>query len=179
MAAPEPRRFRRVVTGDNASGRSHIVADGEPPALTVAERPGYRVSNVWVTSATPASISAPDRVAAHKGILPPPRGNLLRVIDYPPEAADPAERKRQLAATFGKLYPDAEHHLDDKHPGMHRTLTVDYAIVLEGEITAMLDDDETVLRAGDILIQRGTNHAWANRSGKPARICFVLIDGAP
>jgi len=60
---------------------------------------------------------------------------------------------------------------------MHRTLTVDYAIILEGEIVAMLDDGETVLRAGDILIQRGTNHAWANRSGKPARICFVLIDG--
>ena len=60
---------------------------------------------------------------------------------------------------------------------MHRTETVDYAIVLEGEIVAMLDDSETVLRAGDILIQRGTNHAWANRSGKPARICFVLIDG--
>ncbi len=178
MAGPELRRFRRVVTGDNSSGRSRIVDDGEPPALTVPERPGYRVSNVWVTSETPASISAPDRVAAHKGILPPPRGNLLRVIDYPPEAADPAERKLQLAATFGKLYPDAEHHIDDKHPGMHRTLTVDYAIILEGEIVAMLDDDETVLRAGDILIQRGTNHAWANRSGKPARICFVLIDGA-
>jgi uncharacterized cupin superfamily protein len=60
---------------------------------------------------------------------------------------------------------------------MHRTETVDYAIMLEGEIVAMLDDSETVLRAGDILIQRGTNHAWANRSSKPARICFVLIDG--
>ena len=99
------------------------------------------------------------------------------MIDYPPESTDPAERRRQLAATFGSLYPYAEHRIDDKHPGMHRTETVDYAIVLEGEIVAMMDDNETVLRAGDILIQRGTNHAWANRSGKPARICFVLIDG--
>ena len=178
MAEQELRRFRRVVTGADASGRSRIIADDEPPALTVEERPGYRVANIWVTSETPASVSAPDRVATHQGILPPPRGNLLRVIDYPAEATDPVERKRQLAATFRKLYPDAEHHVDDKHPGMHRTLTVDYAIVLEGEIVAMLDDSETVLRAGDILIQRGTNHAWANRSGKPARICFVLIDGA-
>jgi hypothetical protein len=176
MAEQELRRFRRVVTGDNASGRSSIVEDSEPPALTVAERPGYRVSNIWVTSDTPASISAPDRVSAHKGILPPARGNLLRIIDYPAEAKDPVERKRQLAATFRKLYPDADHHVDDKHPGMHRTLTVDYAIILAGEIVAMLDDGETVLHAGDILIQRGTNHAWANRSGKPARICFVLID---
>ena len=110
-------------------------------------------------------------------MLPPPRGTVLRVIDYPPEATDPVERRRQLAATFGTLYPDAEHRIDDKHPGMHRTETVDYAIVLDGEIVAMLDDSETVLRAGDILIQRGTNHTWANRSGKPARICFVLIDG--
>ena len=108
---------------------------------------------------------------------PPHHGTILRVIDYPPESSDPAERRRQLAATFGSLYPDAEHRIDDKHPGMHRTETVDYAIVLEGEIVAVLDDEETVLKAGDILIQRGTNHAWANRSGKPARICFVLIDG--
>ncbi len=179
MAPAELSNIRRVVTGIGAAGRSHIIEDGAPPALTVAERPGYRVSNVWVTGETPASVVAPDRVAAHRGVLPPPRGTVLRVIDYPPEAADPVERRRQLAATFGKLYPDAEHHIDDKHPGMHRTLTVDYAIVLAGEIVAVLDEEETVLRAGDILIQRGTSHAWANRSGQPARICFVLIDGAP
>jgi len=176
--AAELHSFRRVVTGDNAAGKSHIIADAAPAALSVPERPGYRVSNIWVTGETPAPIAAPDRVAAHRGVSPPPRGTVLRVIDYPPEPADPAERRRQLAATFGTLYPDAEHHIDDKHPGMHRTATVDYAIVLEGEIIAILDEEETVLRAGDILVQRGTNHAWANRSGKPARICFVLIDGA-
>jgi mannose-6-phosphate isomerase-like protein (cupin superfamily) len=169
---------RRVVTGDNAQGRSRIIEDRAAPALTVAERPGYRVSNIWVTSDTPAAIGAPDQVATHKGVSPPKRGTVLRVIDYPPDAKDPAERKRQLAATFGKLYPDAEHHVDDKHPGMHRTLTVDYAIILEGEIVAILDEEETVLRAGDILVQRGTSHAWANRSERVARICFVLIDGA-
>jgi hypothetical protein len=173
----ELRPVRRVVTGDTAQGRSRIVADGAPAALTVAERPGYCVSNLWVTSDTPAPIAAPDAVAAHKGVSPPKRGTVLRVIDYPPDAKDPAERKRQLAATFGTLYPDAEHHVDDKHPGMHRTVTVDYAIILEGEIVAMLDEAETVLRAGDILVQRGTNHAWANRSDRIARICFVLIDG--
>jgi Cupin domain len=174
----EFRPVRRVVTGDTAQGRSRIVADGAPATLSVPERPGYRVSNLWVTTGTPAPIAAPDTVAAHKGVSPPQRGTVLRVIDYPPDAKDPAERKRQLAATFGKLYPDAEHRVDDKHPGMHRTVTVDYAIILEGEIVAMLDEEETVLRAGDILVQRGTNHAWANRSDRIARICFVLIDGA-
>jgi hypothetical protein len=178
MAMEELRPVRRVVTGVTASGKSKIVEDRIAPALTVPERPGYRVSNIWVTGESPASVSAADRVAGHKGVLPPPRGTVLRVIDYPPESPDPAERKRQLAATFSKLYPDAEHRIEDKHPGMHLTLTVDYAIMLEGEIVAMLDEEETVLRAGDILVQRGTSHAWANRSGKPARICFVLIDGA-
>lgn len=176
--ARELPAVRRVVTGEGGSGRSRIIEDDAAAALTVAERPGYRVSNIWVTEETPASIGAPDRVAAHKGIAPPERGTILRVIDYPPDAKDPAERRRQLAATFGALYRDAEHRIDDQHPGMHRTVTVDYAIVLEGEIVAMLDEGETVLRAGDILIQRGTSHAWANRSDRVARICFVLIDGA-
>ena len=171
------RGVRRVVTEENPNGRSRIVEDRQPPIMTVPERPGYNVSNIWVTNGSPAPINAIDQTAAHKGVSPPRHGTVLRVIDYPPESSDPAERRRQLAATFGSLYPDAEHRIDDKHPGMHRTETVDYAIVLDGEIVAMLDDSETVLRAGDILIQRGTNHAWANRSGKPARICFVLIDG--
>ena len=81
------------------------------------------------------------------------------------------------AATFASLFPDADHTLKPHdHPGMHKTDTIDYAIMLAGEITAILDGEETILRAGDILIQRGTNHAWANRSGKPARMAFVLID---
>jgi hypothetical protein len=175
--AEQPRGVRRVVTEENPEGRSRIVEDARPPVMSVPERPGYGVSNIWVTGGTPASINALDQTAGHKGVSPPRHGTVLRVIDYPPESSDPAERRRQLAATFGALYPDAEHRIDDKHPGMHRTETVDYAIVLEGEIVAIMDDNETVLRAGDILIQRGTNHAWANRSGKPARICFVLIDG--
>lgn len=175
--AEQPRGVRRVVTEENPAGRSRIVEDARPPVMTVAERPGYNVSNIWVTNGTPAPIDDADRTAGHKGVSPPRHGTILRVIDYPPESSDPAERRRQLAATFGSLYPDAEHRIDDKHPGMHRTETVDYAIVLDGEITAIMDDNETVLRTGDILIQRGTNHAWANRSGKPARICFVLIDG--
>jgi hypothetical protein len=177
MAGERLRGVRRVVTEEDARGRSRIIEDEQPSVMSVPERPGYNVSNIWVTSGAPALIGVPDRVAGHKGVLPPRHGTVLRVIDYPPESSDPAERRRQLAATFGTLYPDAEHRIDDKHPGMHRTETVDYAIVLEGEIVAVLDDEETVLKTGDILIQRGTNHAWANRSGKPARICFVLIDG--
>ena len=171
--------IRRIVTGDDAKGRSRIIEDGPSPSIrTVAARPGYRAVNVWRTQETPARINAPDSTAQHQGISPPKHGNILRIIDFPPEPADPVKLKEMLDSTFGGIYKDAAH---DKrpgvHPGMHRTETVDYAIVLEGEIYAVMDEGETLMRAGDVLIQRGTNHAWANRSDRTARIAFVLIDG--
>ena len=179
MSNPLPP-IRRIVTEDDPNGRSRIAADGMPTALrTVPERPDYRVANLWRTEAGPAPVNAPDTINDHKGILPPKNGgSMLRVIDYPPESKDPAERQRQIHATFGGMYSDAQHDKrDGAHPGMHRTDTVDYAILLEGEIWAIMDEGETLMRAGDILVQRGTNHAWANRSEKNARICFVLLDG--
>jgi hypothetical protein len=172
-------QIRRVVTGDDAKGNSRIVEDA--PAMSirnVAARPGYRAVNVWRTAQTPAKIGAADSTAQHQGILPPGNGTILRIIDFPPEPRDEAELRRQLDATFGGIYQDAAHdRRAGKHPGMHRTETVDYAIVLAGEIWAVMDEGETLLRAGDVLIQRGTNHAWANRSDATARIAFVLIDG--
>ena len=171
--------IRRIVTEDDAQGRSRIAEDAPAQAVrTVAERPGYRSVNLWRTIGMPMPIAAPDDIARHQGILPPKDGTILRIIDFPPEPADPAERSRRILATFGGMFKDATH--DDRpgaHPGMHRTGTVDYAIVLEGEIWAVMDEGETLMKAGDVLIQRGTNHAWANRSQKTARICFVLMDG--
>ena len=171
--------IRRIVTGHDAQGRSIIVEDTPAKSIrTVPERPGYRAVNTWRTEASPAPIDAPDTTDTHKGILPPKGGTLLRIIDFPPEPRDPEELKRRLHATFGGIYQDAHHDKrPGSHPGMHRTQTVDYAIVLEGEIWAVMDEGETLMRAGDVLIQRGTNHAWANRSHKTARIAFVLIDG--
>ena len=171
---------RRIVTGNDAEGRSSIVEDGLPPAvITVPERPGYVVSNVWTTAETPAAIDRPDASTAHRGILPPGNGTILRVIEYPPEPETREDFEAMARATFRALYPDVAHNPDaTTHAGMHTTETVDYAIILDGEITAVMDDGETVMKAGDIMIQRGTNHAWANRSGKPCRIAFVLIDGS-
>jgi hypothetical protein len=162
--------IRRIVTGDDANGSSRIVEDAPATAIrTVPERPGYRAVNVWRTHA--------GAVEQHQGILPPKGGTILRIIDFPPEPKDPEERRRRIAATFGGIFKDASHDKrDGKHPGMHRTATVDYAIVLEGEIWAVMDEGETLMRAGDVLIQRGTNHAWANRSNATARVAFVLID---
>ena len=172
--------IRRIVTADDTDGRSRIFEDAPATAIrSVAERPGYRNVNVWRTEAAPAPIFAQDSIAQHTGILPPGNGgSILRIIDFPPEPSDPAERKRRIQATFGSMFSDAQHDKrEGAHPGMHRTDTVDYAIILAGEIWAVMDDGETLMRAGDVLIQRGTNHAWANRSGRTARIAFVLLDG--
>jgi mannose-6-phosphate isomerase-like protein (cupin superfamily) len=172
--------IRRIVTADDAHGRSRIAEDAPAACIrTVDERPGYRNVNLWRTESAPAALAAPDSIADHRGILPPANGgSILRIIDFPPEVADPAERKRRIQATFGTMFTDAQHDKrEGAHPGMHRTETVDYAIILEGEIWAVMDENETLMRAGDVLIQRGTNHAWANRSRKTARIAFVLLDG--
>ena len=121
---------------------------------------------------------------AKRGLVlaPPKGGTRIRVLDIPPESAslrniNPAEARKHFAEIGAA---DAATHTSGAnapHPYMHRTETVDYGIVLEGEIVLIVDRDETVVRAGDIVIQRGTNHAWANRSGRNCRIAFVLIDG--
>ena len=177
--AQQPSPVRRVVTGIDASGRARIVEDGLAAAVkTVPARPGFRVTNVWATHGSPAPIGDPDRIGEVQGVLPPANGTVVRIIDFPPEAKDPAERERAARASFANLFPDAAHHPEGgPHPAMHETETVDYAIVMSGEIVAIMDEGETVLRSGDVLIQRGTNHAWSNRSVEFCRVAFVLIDG--
>lgn len=171
---------RRIVTGIDAHGRSYIAEDGVSPALmTMQGREGYRNNNIWRTVGSPAPVDAPDTVLEHRGVLPPKGGTVLRVIDIPPEDADPEAHKRATEAVFKAMFADAKHDSSHaRHPGMHVTDTIDYAIVLQGELVAIMDEGETVMRAGDILIQRGTNHAWANRSGAIARIAFILVDGS-
>lgn len=169
---------RRVITGTNAEGHSYFQEDGAAPApITLASRPGYSNSNLWRTGAAPSATKCPDDIREHKGVMPPDGGTVLRVIDFPPHPKDPEERRRQAAATFEAVYPDAKHQPNnDRDVGMHITDTVDYAIVLQGEITAIMENGETVLKAGDVLVQRGTNHAWANNTDEIARVAFVLID---
>jgi hypothetical protein len=170
---------RRIVTAIDGNGRSCIAEDGVSPAmLTMPQRAGYRNNNIWRTVGSPAPLGAPDSVLEHQGVLPPAGGTVIRVIDIPPEDKDPEVHRRQTEAVFAAMFADAKHdpaHV--RHPGMHVTDTIDYAIVLQGELVAIMDEGETTLRAGDILVQRGTNHAWANRSDAIARIVFILIDG--
>ncbi len=168
---------RRVLTAIDEAGASWLVEDGPSPAEFAFPGTPFRSTNIWRTGVAPAPIEAGDDIALHRGVLPPVGGSVLRVIDFPPQTGTRAEQAALAGQVFAALYPDATHHADSaRSPGMHITDTVDYAIVLAGEIVAVMDRDETLLRAGDILIQRGTNHSWENRSGAMARVAFVLID---
>lgn len=170
---------RRIITAIDAEGRSYIAEAGPSPAVLTSEaRQGYANHNIWRTSSTPAAIDEPDSIVQHSGVLPPAAGTVVRIIDIPPEAKDPEERRRQTEQVFKQMFQDAQHHAGhSRHPGMHTTGTIDYAIMIAGELVAIMDDGEEVMRPGDVLVQRGTSHAWRNRSDEIARIAFILIDG--
>ena len=172
--------IRRIVSGEGANGKSRILEDGPAPAtFTVPERPGCKVSNVWVTGSAPVPVDEADGTGSYRGLYPPKNGTVIRIMDIPPEEKDPEKRAAAARATAAAIFPDIHRRPGDRtqHPGMHITDTVDYAIVLEGEIHAVMDENETLMRQGDILVQRGTNHAWSNRSDKVCRLAFILIDG--
>jgi Cupin domain len=169
-----PGKVRRIVTAVNGAGRSYILSDTMMPTADVA--PGEPVrAGLWITESAPASnVGLHDPVP--DGVIPkiPPfaaGGTVLRIVDFMPDSAqapDPKELERRGA----RVSPERS----AKHPGFHVTDTVDYAVCLEGEIWAVLDEGETLMRAGDVLIQRGTYHAWSNRGDRPCRMLFVLID---
>ena len=177
------KQFRRVVTGHDGSGKAVVLSDGPAPFLHVNPKESdWYSADIWRTNETPARIVAatPEPTLGPRRQLPNKNGTVIRLNHFPPEP----EAVRQMtveearkafaalgnekAATFGK---------GGRHPMMHRTETIDYAIILSGEITMLLDEGEVVLKAGDVLVQCGTNHAWTNRSNAPCVVAFVLIDG--
>src|SRR5262245_28785459 len=172
-----PGKVRRIVTAVNDAGRSYILSDTRLPTAAVA--PGEPVrAGLWLTDSVPAS-NAGVHDPVPDGMIPriPPvhrGGTVLRIVDFAPERLQRTD-PNELARRGVKTTPDRS----AKDPGFHATDTVDYAICLEGEIWAVLDEGETLMRAGDVLVQRGTYHAWSNRSGRVCRMAFVLIDAEP
>ena len=171
--------IRRVVTGHDAEGRSTILRDGPSPNVALLEKAGgLRLTELWASTTSPADNSGAGDAALRARRIEPDRvGSVFRIIEYPPDRL----RLKSLdpEAHFASMGASAAHAATRRHPGMHRTDTLDYAIVLSGEIYAVLDTEETLLRAGDVLVQRGTNHAWSNRTEQPCCIAFVLIDAEP
>lgn len=178
------RSVRRIVTGHDAQGRAIIQEDGPVPRVReIGGAGGVRFHEVWNTRATPAPIDAASGEPEEDGIVlaPPKNGTRIRVVDFPPEGDRPdklrEDERRARFAEIGAADAVVTGEAGRRHAHMHRTETIDYGIVLDGEVTLIMDDGETIVRAGEIVVQRGTNHAWANRSGRPCRIAFVLIDG--
>lgn len=175
--------IHRVVTGHDARGQAVITSSGPlPTVVEVAAIPGTVFHEVWSTAESPALISNAADPTLGPLVLPPPaRGTRMRFVDIPPDTADflahGAARMHDAFAQIGDAQASTV-HAQSPHPLMHRTESVDYGIVIAGEVTLVLDASEELLQVGSVVVQRGTNHAWANRSGKPCRMLFILVDGA-
>jgi len=140
-------------------------------------RPGVTLTNFWLSDGTPAEYDGPTETCTGPFILhPPENGSVFRCVEFLPE--DPEVlAKLDGKSAFAEMGAAANIVENARHPFMHRTNSVDYGIVLSGEIYMMMDEDEILLKAGDMVVQRGTNHAWSNRGTEPCSIVFVLVDG--
>lgn len=159
----DERGIRRIVTGHDENGDSVFLSDGYAPQFNAADNERVHYFELWNTEGTPAPISAtPEKEPNDRPlILPPPtNGTIIRVVDVFPGNHEKMKKRE-----------------DGKSSAMHRTKTIDYGIVLDGEIILLVDNDERLMTTGDVCIQRGTDHAWQNRSDKPCRMLFVLVDG--
>ncbi len=173
------RRIRRVVTGHDAQGRSIILADGLAENVkTLPSIPGLVLTDLWETAGAPASnAGSADAAARPVRLEPPASGTLFRVVEFPPDAA--WRKKTDLREGFDAIGAAHAQDTASDDPMMHKTATVDYAIVIKGEIWAVMEKGETLLKAGDVLVQRGTNHSWSNRTDQPALVAFILVSAKP
>ncbi len=149
-------------------------------ATTVHRREELGVTNtlLWLTDTNPADLSNREDASTKKtGVAPPPGGTIFRIIEFAPEREVKVDYETRLRIFQGiGLAPEGESRERPRDPGMHRTRTVDYAFIVSGEIDMLLDDSEVHLKRGDVVIQRGTNHAWVNRGNAPCQVAFILID---
>ena len=157
---------RRIVTNHAADGRSIVTTEGQPPVVieNFCGNPGLFFTEVWRTSGDmPLIDNGPDPTGGAMTLASSGAGSTFRLVDFPASTRDPAD--------------PAPTHPDDFTSAMHRTQSVDCGIVLSGQMRLVLTDSDRILNPGDIVIQRGTDHAWANRSAAPARMAFILIAG--
>jgi len=173
----KPKPVRRIVTVDGEDGKSKAIADGPVADVrTDPARPGFAATRIWVTEQTPARFKGmPETLDLPHALEPPRGGSVCRVVTFPPDAfwmrRVGAKEIRDYFHAAGS--PGASTYSPRApHPYMQKTATLDFCLVLEGEITLVLDQQEVHLAAGDTVVQRGTSHAWSNRSGRP---CVIAI----
>jgi mannose-6-phosphate isomerase-like protein (cupin superfamily) len=175
--------IRRVVTGHDENGHAVVISDDAAPFVYVSKLQPDRFSvDIWRTHETPATIvaRAPEPTLGPRRQMPTQNGTVLRINTIPPESEalrdmTPADSARAFEAMGNAAA--TTHGQGGRHPLMHRTESIDYALILSGEITMLLDDAEVLLKAGDVVVQCGTNHAWSNRSDAPCTLAFFMIDG--
>lgn len=172
----------RVVTGHDLDGCAVVISEGALPTVVELDAvPGTFFHEVWSTQESPAVVDNGEDPTLGPLKLPPPAGGTrVRFVDIPPDGdelfSSGATKAQDAFRQIGDEHASTSSS-DSPHPLMHRTESVDYGVVIEGELTLVLDKSEVVLRKGSVVVQRGTNHAWANRSGQPCRMLFVLVDG--
>jgi mannose-6-phosphate isomerase-like protein (cupin superfamily) len=149
--------------------------DGAAPNVK-QRKAGNASTLLWVTDECPASVSGgSDRAAREIAIPPPRRGSIFRIAEFPPHTGGEVPDNETVWRDFG-IGADVARGHPPRHPAIHRTRTIDYVIVLEGEIDLLLDEGEVRLSGGDVVVQRGTNHAWINRGSATCRLGMVFID---
>ena len=164
-----PKRTRRIVTGENAEGRSYFVSDGPAPNHFTAPYAPSFVQVVWATGEGAAKGDEP-APQGHQFGFHSAKGSILRIVDFPPDQSYNLDELTEFLDANEVRDTDKPRHF-----WFHKTHSLDYAICLEGEICAMMDEGETLMRPGDILIQRATNHSWSNRADKHCRMAFILL----
>jgi mannose-6-phosphate isomerase-like protein (cupin superfamily) len=170
--------IRRVVTGKDATGKAIVIIDAVATAVHRREELGVTNTLLWVTDSSPAVLSNQEDAANKKiGVVAPPGGTIFRVVEFAPERELKADYETRLRIFQGiGLSPEGDSREKPRVPSMHRTKTIDYALIMSGEIDMLLDDSEVHMKAGEVVIQRGTNHAWVNRGNQPCKVAFVMVD---
>ena len=166
--------IHRVITGFDTDNKSTTLFDSR---LTLdVGKSGTAGAVLWITDSYPLGISQQDTAQRPIGIPPPANGTVLRVVEFPP--ADEARLAKLDPNFMMKIVGDnaPTRGVPVSNPMMHRTRTVDYAIIMSGEIDMVLDDRTVHLKAGDVVVQQATNHAWLNHGKEPCRVIFVLMD---
>jgi uncharacterized cupin superfamily protein len=175
--------IRRIVVVDEGE-RSKAIADGPSPDVRRdPARPGFSCARIWVSDRTPIRLSGV-RESLHlpHTLVPPAGGSTCYVMTFPPDASFRGKvGASEVAAYFAAMGAPASSTWSAAapHPYMQKSPTLDFCLVLAGEITLVLDTQEVHLEAGDTVVQRGTNHAWSNRSDRPCVIAFSSHDAAP
>lgn len=173
-------KIRRIVTGHDAQGNAVFVSDADAPrAVAFKNIPGHAFAQVWATGANATvPYQGADPTSSRDAVVPDAGGTSLLVVTFPPDAvmASPTLDHAAAGAELAAALPGLIERFEPDCPGMHTTDSIDYAIVVDGEVWLELDNGtEKRVHAGDIVVQNGTRHAWRNKTSKPATVAFILI----